>query len=369
MTVDVLTPAPGENPLVAERPDGLMVARHPAGRVRATVRRVPRWGVLLLLVLLLVSAAFSAHATDSDSGYDLMGVLRAITLDAAHLRWQFVAIVAVLGAAHYLATAISARVVAGTPVRLGETVLVQLAAAAANRLTPAGVGGSVVTGRFFVRRGASVPGAVGALLALKLVSAIADIAVLAAIIVAGGVFGLAGGRAELSALSSKLSTLVSPLVSWWTWIAVGLVIAVLIVARRYFAHRGTEAMTRLREPLVGLCRRPAALATLLASAGCTTLVLALAFVAATAMVPGPQPHLAVGGLMAGFMLGSAASSAVPTPAGVGATETALSVVLIAGGVPSAHAVEVVLIYRVITFWLPALFGLLASRQLRRVGAL
>jgi len=30
---------------------------------------------------------------------------------------------------------------------------------------------------------------------------------------------------------------------------------------------------------------------------------------------------------------------------------------------------VVLVYRLITFWLPALLGLLAARRLRRVGAL
>jgi hypothetical protein len=42
---------------------------------------------------------------------------------------------------------------------------------------------------------------------------------------------------------------------------------------------------------------------------------------------------------------------VPTPAGVGSTETALVLVLTTDGVPTAHAVEVVVIFRVITFWL------------------
>ena len=87
------------------------------------------------------------------------------------------------------------------------------------------------------------------------------------------------------------------------------------------------------------------------------------------MVPGPRPHVAIGGLLIGYMLGSAASNLVPTPAGVGSTEAALVLVLVTAKVPVTHAVEVVLTYRVLTFWLPAVIGLFATRHLRRAGAL
>ena len=104
-------------------------------KMRTAIGRHPVWASLAVLALLLVSAAFSAQATDVDSGYDLLGLLRAVATDAARLRWQFAAAAVVLAALHYLATAVAARAAAGTPLRLGETVLVQLAAAAANRLT------------------------------------------------------------------------------------------------------------------------------------------------------------------------------------------------------------------------------------------
>ena len=48
---------------------------------------------------------------------------------------------------------------------------------------------------------------------------------------------------------------------------------------------------------------------------------------------------------------------------------ALTGVLLAAGVPLAHAVEVVLIFRLITFWLPAVAGVLATRHLHRRSAL
>jgi uncharacterized membrane protein YbhN (UPF0104 family) len=69
------------------------------------------------------------------------------------------------------------------------------------------------------------------------------------------------------------------------------------------------------------------------------------------------------------MIGAAAGSAVPVPAGLGSTETALAAILIEVQVPASHAVEEVLIFRVLTFWLPAAVGVLATRRLNRRRAL
>jgi uncharacterized membrane protein YbhN (UPF0104 family) len=69
------------------------------------------------------------------------------------------------------------------------------------------------------------------------------------------------------------------------------------------------------------------------------------------------------------MLGSAAGSAVPVPAGLGSTEAALIAVLISVHVPAPHAVEEVLIFRLLTFWTPAAVGILATHTLRRRRAI
>jgi uncharacterized membrane protein YbhN (UPF0104 family) len=69
------------------------------------------------------------------------------------------------------------------------------------------------------------------------------------------------------------------------------------------------------------------------------------------------------------MIGAAAGSAVPVPAGLGSTETALVAILIAAHVATGRAVEAVLIFRVVTFWLPAALGVLAMRRLNRRRAL
>ena len=53
----------------------------------------------------------------------------------------------------------------------------------------------------------------------------------------------------------------------------------------------------------------------------------------------------------------------------GSTEAALVAVVVAAHVPLAHAIEQVMIFRLITFWTPAVIGLFVSRRVNRNGAL
>lgn len=87
------------------------------------------------------------------------------------------------------------------------------------------------------------------------------------------------------------------------------------------------------------------------------------------MIGGVQPTQPLGALVAGFMIANAVGAASPVPAGIGTTEVALIAVLAAAGMPAAHATAAVLVFRTITFWLPALVGLLATPHLRRNEAI
>jgi uncharacterized protein (TIRG00374 family) len=60
---------------------------------------------------------------------------------------------------------------------------------------------------------------------------------------------------------------------------------------------------------------------------------------------------------------------VPTPGGVGAVELALSAGLAAAGLPTAAAASAVLIFRLLTFWLPVPLGWFALSYLQRHDAL
>jgi uncharacterized membrane protein YbhN (UPF0104 family) len=333
-------------------------------------RRPPAWVLVCGVVILLVGVLISAANIDGDSGHDLIGFLKSAGRTSLAMRWQFVCVVVALAALHYVATAIAARAAAGIPLPLGETLLVQLAAAAANRLTPAGIGASAVNVRYFTRRGLRLPLALGAVSALSVLGAVADLIVLSILVLGGGWLGLSGGPQEIQLLASHTAHLVAPLGSPWLWsaviaIATGLT---LIWIRSRRAGR-TRRWQQFWTPIGRLLRHPSSLATLLIASGATTFILGFAFIASTAMVPGPRPHASLGALLIGFMIGAAAGSAVPVPAGLGSTETALAAILIEVHVPASHAVEDVLIFRVLTFWLPAAVGVLATRRLNRRRAL
>ncbi len=65
------------------------------------------------------------------------------------------------------------------------------------------------------------------------------------------------------------------------------------------------------------------------------------------------------------MIGGTLASAAPTPGGVGAVEAALIGGLAAFGVPAAIGVPAVLLYRVLTCWLPVFCGWPLMRWLTR----
>jgi uncharacterized protein (TIRG00374 family) len=66
-----------------------------------------------------------------------------------------------------------------------------------------------------------------------------------------------------------------------------------------------------------------------------------------------------------YLTGSALGSIIPTPGGLGAVEFALTAGLTAAGVPSGVAVSSVLLFRLLTFWLPVPLGWAALNYLER----
>ena len=303
---------------------------------------------------------------DHDSRQDLGSSVASTARAAVHLRWQFGIVVVALGALHYVAAAMAARAAAGADLPFGETILAQLGAAAANRVTPAGLGGAALIARYYVRRGRlGVAAAAGAVTALTVLGGLADLLVFALVLGVGGWVGLAGGPAELSRLASHIQGALGPIRSPWLWALVA-VVAVVGAAAWLGRRRASIAAWAVAfvAPTMRLARRPRALLTLLAGSGSTTVVLAAAFAATVAMVPGRGVSLSVGGLIIAFMLGSAAGNLVPVPAGLGATEAALTAVLVDAHLPAGQAVEVVLLFRIITFWAPAVLGVFAASRLR-----
>jgi uncharacterized protein (TIRG00374 family) len=70
-----------------------------------------------------------------------------------------------------------------------------------------------------------------------------------------------------------------------------------------------------------------------------------------------------------YLAGATLGQAAPTPGGLGAVEAALSAGLTAGGLDAGIAVSAVLLFRLVTFWLPTVPGYWSFNWLTKKGAL
>jgi len=118
--------------------------------------------------------------------------------------------------------------------------------------------------------------------------------------------------------------------------------------------------------LLDLGQRPAKLAEGIGGALLLTSCYILCLDASARAVGG---HASLAAIAVVYLTGNAIGSAVPTPGGVGAVEAALSAGLVAAGLPGATAVSAVLIFRLLTFWLPVPLGWFALSYLQRHDAL
>jgi uncharacterized membrane protein YbhN (UPF0104 family) len=324
-----------------------------------------------LLALLLEAVVTGFPDTVRDTSTALTWLARPFTSVSLPVAGVLVGVAAM----HHLAAAAAARAAAGVPMPRGELVMAQFAASAANRVTPAGLGGATVIGRYFVRRaGLSTPRSAAAVSALALLGGVADLVAFAALVAIGVLTGATGMGGELTTLGRRAASLV-PSSPVWPWIVGGTLaaasVAGLLLRRRAASvlHRLLGNVRQFVTQLASLVRHPLRLLWLVSASATTTLLLAAGFASAAVLTPGGLPASTFGAVMIGYMVGAAAGNALPTPGGIGSTDAALVAVLVAGGLPVATAIPVVFAFRLLTFWATALVGVFVARPLRRRGAL
>ncbi|MDT0393172.1 MULTISPECIES: lysylphosphatidylglycerol synthase domain-containing protein [Streptomyces] len=229
----------------------------------------------------------------------------------------------------------------------------QFAAGAANHLLPTGLGASAVNLRFMTVCGLPPARSSAALALYLLAESVGRVGLLAALLVAFP------GALRFGSLLPEGAF--GPLL-----LAVGGLLAVVVVA--------LTAVGRLRRMVVGFLRTALGEARSVHALPSRALALwggALAFPAlqAAALVlvglafglAVPPAHMAVA-----YLAATVAVALVPTPGGIGSVEAALVVALVAVGGAAAVATAVVLVFRIITVWLPLLPGALTLGALVRL---
>jgi glycosyltransferase 2 family protein len=159
----------------------------------------------------------------------------------------------------------------------------------------------------------------------------------------------------------------------WAYFALGAIAAVALgvlavpAGRRLVRSRLAPALSEVIPRLLDVAQRPAKLAEGVGGALVVTFGYILCLEVSVRAVGAHAAFFAVGVV---FLTGQAIGSVVPTPGGLGAIEIALSGALTTiAHVPVAFALSAVLLFRLLTFWLPIPFGYVAIKYLQRQDAL
>ena len=126
------------------------------------------------------------------------------------------------------------------------------------------------------------------------------------------------------------------------------------------------AVRRSAQGIADVARRPIRLGSLLGGSALITLAYAGALIASVDAFHGDLPVSAVAIV---YLIGAVVQSVSPTPGGLGPAEAAYIGGLTAIGLSSERAVAAVLLFRMLTFWLPVIPGWVAMTWLQRNEAL
>ena len=226
-----------------------------------------------------------------------------------------------------------------------------LATAFTGLLAPQGLGALTTNLRFLDKQG--VPSAIGG--TAVAVNAVAGVLVhIASLIAAVALYG-----------RSLLGDVRVP--PRWELLVAAVVVAIMVGAVVWspFGQRKVlPQVLKSGKALGATLRRPVRTAQLFGGSALITLSNALAL---TFAMDAFGRIIPTGKVIAVYLVGAAIASIAPTPGGLGAIEAALVAGLTAVGSPAASAVGGVLVFRLLTFWLPILPGAWMLRRLSRRG--
>ncbi len=242
-----------------------------------------------------------------------------------------------------------------TRLRFVRTFMTQLAVAFSGLVAPAAIGNIALNTRYLQKSGVPAAAA-GASVGLAQVAQFSSYATLLAL---SGVVAGTGPQASFQPPESVVVAI--PII-----VLVAIALFAIPAVRKAFRDRVLPQLRTVVPQILGVLQHPGKLAQLLGGA----LVLDASFVGsiycATRAFGGTAPIAAVAVV---YFAGAIIGSAVPTPGGLGGIEAALSAGLIAVGTDSGTAVSAVLLYRLVTYWLPIPFGWFSLGRLQKLDAI
>ncbi|WP_239089984.1 lysylphosphatidylglycerol synthase transmembrane domain-containing protein [Sphaerimonospora thailandensis] len=269
--------------------------------------------------------------------------------------WVWGGMALLASAVSFVAAAFIVRGFVPEPLPLGRTVLVQLSASFVKLVAPAAVGGVAINTRYLQKRGVPPGPAVASIGASQLVGLASHIALLL-------LFGYLTGTQAAQSLTPSRGLLV---------VLLGIAVLFLIVLavrplRRLVTTRVRAMFSGVIPRLLDVVQSPR---KVLEGVGGTVLLTIANVVCLGVCVRAFGGEVNFTAVAVVFLAGNAIGSAAPTPGGLGAVEGALIVGLRLAGVYDTVALSAVLLFRLMTFWLPVLPGWASFTYLQRQNAI
>ncbi|NUR66317.1 MAG: TIGR00374 family protein [Streptomyces sp.] len=272
--------------------------------------------------------------------------------------WGWVAAAVLFSAASYFAAAMSLLGFVPERVPFMRTVGAQVAGSFVKIVAPAAVGGVALNTRFLQRQGVRPGLAVASVGASQLFGLGCHILMLLS-------FGYLTGTEKTPSLSPSRTVIAGLL----TVAVLVLVVTSVPFLRKFVVTRVRSLFAGVIPRMLDVLQRPQKLFTGIGGMLLLTACFVMCLDASIRAFGTEGSSLSIASVAVVFLAGNALGSAAPTPGGVGAVEATLTVGLIAVGLPSEVAAPAVLLYRLLTLWLPVLPGWLAFNHLSRKGAL
>ncbi|MFE1963183.1 lysylphosphatidylglycerol synthase domain-containing protein [Streptomyces sp. NPDC059479] len=272
--------------------------------------------------------------------------------------WGWVAAAAAFSLLSYVAASMSLLGFVPERVPFRKTVAAQVAGSFVKIVAPAAVGGVALNTRFLQRAGVRPGLAVASVGASQLFGLGSHILLLLS-------FGYLTGT-EKSASLTPSRTVIAGLL---TVAVLVLVVTAIPFLRKFVVTRLRSLFAGVVPRMLDVLQRPLKLLTGIGGMLLLTCVFVMCLDASIRAFDNGNQQLSYASIAVVFLAGSALGSAAPTPGGVGAIEGALTLGLIAVGLPKEIAAPAVLLYRLLTLWLPVLPGWVCFSHLTRRGEL
>ncbi|MGI5402757.1 lysylphosphatidylglycerol synthase domain-containing protein [Streptomyces sp. CA-135486] len=286
----------------------------------------------------------------------LAGIDFGTVFGRAH--WGWVAAAVAFSALSYLAAAMSLLGFVPERVSFMRTVVAQVAGSFVKIVAPAAVGGVALNTRFLQRSGVRPGLAVASVGASQLFGLGAHILLLLS-------FGYLTGTEKTASLTPSRTVIAGLL----TVAVLVLVVTAIPFLRKFVSTRLRSLFAGVVPRMLDVLQRPMKLLTGIGGMLLLTGVFVMCLDASIRAFDNGNQPLSYASIAVVFLAGNALGSAAPTPGGVGAVEGALTFGLIVAGVPKEVAAPAVLLYRMMTLWVPVLPGWFAFNHLTRKGAL